>query len=144
MGLWTQNTAAQLVILSIPSSTFMIGAINIASTVHLLLSLVGGTIADRFDRWRIIMSTQMMIATLSATGAGPAQQLAPDEMRGRVLSVNGLAFNGVMPFSMLSISTGSTLLGIPIVLAGCAIALAIGSVALWKRYTWQAFAVPTS
>ena len=27
------------------------------------------------------------------------QQLAPDELGGRVLSVNGLAFNGVMPFS---------------------------------------------
>jgi MFS family permease len=67
------------------------------------------------------------------------QQLAPDDMRGRVLSVNGLAFNGVMPFSTLSISAASTVLGLPVVLGGCAVALALGAMALWKRYTWKAF-----
>jgi len=68
------------------------------------------------------------------------QQLAPDAMRGRVLSVNGLAFNGVMPFSTLSISAASTVFGLHAVLAGCAIALAVGATLVWRRYTWQAFA----
>ena len=68
------------------------------------------------------------------------QQLAPDEMRGRVLSANGLAFNGVMPVATLTISAASTVFGLPVVLGACGLALALGSVALWKRYTWKAFA----
>ncbi len=67
------------------------------------------------------------------------QQLAPDDMRGRVLSVNGLAFNGVMPASTLSISAASTVFGIPVMLCVCAAALAAGSFALWRRFTWKAF-----
>jgi MFS family permease len=70
------------------------------------------------------------------------QQLAPDHMRGRVLSVNGLAFNGVMPASTLSISAASTAFGIPVMLGVCALALTAGSFALWRRFTWKAF-VPT-
>ena len=68
------------------------------------------------------------------------QQLAPDHMRGRVLSVNGLAFNGVMPFSTLSISAASMVLGLPIVIGGCALALAGGAFLVWRRFTWKAFA----
>jgi MFS family permease len=67
------------------------------------------------------------------------QQLAPDDMRGRVLSVNGLAFNGVMPASTLTISAASTAFGIPVMLCVCAAALAAGSFALWRRFTWKAF-----
>ncbi len=67
------------------------------------------------------------------------QQLAPDDLRGRVLSVNGLAFNGVMPFATLSMSALSTVLGLQAVLGGCAILLAAGSALLWRRYTWMAF-----
>lgn len=70
------------------------------------------------------------------------QQLAPDDMRGRVLSVNGLAFNGVMPIATLSISGASTALGLPIVLGGCGAALAMGSYAIWRRFTWKAFLPP--
>jgi MFS family permease len=68
------------------------------------------------------------------------QQLAPDHMRGRVLSVNGLAFNGVMPASTLSISTLASSYGQHVVLAGCAAAMLVGSVLIWRRYTWKAFA----
>jgi len=67
------------------------------------------------------------------------QQLAPDQMRGRVLSVNGLAFNGVMPVSTLTISTLATTFGQHAVLAGCSVAMVFGSLVLWKRYTWKAF-----
>jgi MFS family permease len=67
------------------------------------------------------------------------QQLAPDHMRGRVLSVNGLAFNGVMPFSTLSISGASMVFGLPIVIGGSALALAGGAFLIWQRYTWKAF-----
>lgn len=67
------------------------------------------------------------------------QQLAPDAVRGRVLSVNGLAFNGVMPASTLSMSTLATAFGQHVVLAGCAAAMLIGSTWLWRKYTWKAF-----
>jgi hypothetical protein len=71
------------------------------------------------------------------------QQLAPDAMRGRVMSANGLAFNGVMPVATLSISAASSALGQPLVLGACAVALAVGSLWLWRRYTWQAFVPAT-
>ncbi|MGI8483057.1 MAG: MFS transporter [Thermomicrobiales bacterium] len=67
------------------------------------------------------------------------QQLAPDELRGRVLSVNGLAFNGVMPLSTFTISTATTELGAPLVLGSCAVLTAICSAWIWRRYTWKAF-----
>ncbi|HWV34675.1 MAG TPA: MFS transporter [Thermomicrobiales bacterium] len=67
------------------------------------------------------------------------QQLAPEELRGRVLSINGLAFNGVMPFSTLTISAAAQAIGLPIVMGACSVLLAIGSLAIWRRYTWKAF-----
>ncbi|HYJ13462.1 MAG TPA: MFS transporter, partial [Thermomicrobiales bacterium] len=69
-GLWTQNVAAQLVILSITSSAFLIGALNIVSAIPLLLlSLVGGVLADRFDRRRILIVTQSCVVLLSIAWA---------------------------------------------------------------------------
>lgn len=59
VGVWTQNTAASLVFLSLTSSAFMIGLINITSAIPmLLLSLFGGVLADRLDHRRILMTTQ--------------------------------------------------------------------------------------
>jgi MFS family permease len=67
------------------------------------------------------------------------QQLAPDDLRGRVLSVNGLAFNGVMPFATLAVSGLSQAVGQRAVMLGCA-ALMVGfCLYLWKRYVWQAY-----
>ncbi|HYI24058.1 MAG TPA: MFS transporter [Thermomicrobiales bacterium] len=67
------------------------------------------------------------------------QQLAPDDMRGRVLSANSLAFNGVMPFATIAIAGLSQLIGQSIVMLICA-ALMVGScVWLWRRYVWRAF-----
>ncbi|MGN6030602.1 MAG: MFS transporter [Thermomicrobiales bacterium] len=70
------------------------------------------------------------------------QQLAPDELRGRVMSVNGLAFNGVMPFSTLTISTAQQEFGAPVVMAVCGVGVALASVWIWRRYTWKAFQSP--
>ena len=71
------------------------------------------------------------------------QQLAPDEMRGRVLSVNSLAFNGVMPFATMIVSFLAESIGQHIVMGACAVLLAIGSFLIWKRYAWKAF-IPAS
>jgi len=70
------------------------------------------------------------------------QQLAPDDMRGRVLSVNSLAFNGVMPFATLLVAGLSQVLGQPAVMLGCAVLLVGASYWLWRRYVWQAFVPP--
>ena len=67
------------------------------------------------------------------------QQLAPDDLRGRVLSIVGLAFNGVMPFSTIVVSGAAEVFGQPAVLGICAVLTALGSWWLWRRYAWQAF-----
>lgn len=67
------------------------------------------------------------------------QQLAPDEMRGRVMSVNSLAFNGVMPFATLTVAGVSQVVGQPVVMAVSAAILVGSSAWLWRRFVWQAF-----
>lgn len=67
------------------------------------------------------------------------QQLAPDEMRGRVMSVNSLAFNGVMPFATLTVAGLSQLIGQSLVMVICGVLLAGISAWLWRRYVWSAF-----
>lgn len=71
------------------------------------------------------------------------QQLAPDELRGRVLSVNSLAFNGVMPFSTMAVAGASQVVGQHVVMAVCAGLLAVSTFLIWKRFAWKAF-VPAS
>lgn len=72
------------------------------------------------------------------------QQLAPDEMRGRVLSVNSLAFNGVMPFSTMAVSGASQVVGQHVVMSVCAVLLGISSFVIWKRFAWKAFVPATT
>jgi MFS family permease len=71
------------------------------------------------------------------------QQLAPDNLRGRVLSIVSLAFNGVMPFSTIIVSGSAEIVGQPIVLAVCSALTALGAWYLWRRYAWQAFVPPS-
>lgn len=67
------------------------------------------------------------------------QQSAPDELRGRVLSLNMLAFNGVMPFSTLLDSALAEVFGQPLILFASAVLLGAGSYVIWKRLTHKAF-----
>ena len=67
------------------------------------------------------------------------QQLAPDEIRGRVLSLNTLSFNGVMPFATILISLLSQVIGQHIVMGGSALLLGLSGLYLWRRYVWMAF-----
>lgn len=72
------------------------------------------------------------------------QQLSPDEMRGRVLSANSMAFNGVMPFATILVSFLSQIVGQSYVMVTCALLLILATSWLWKRYVWQAFVPPPS
>ncbi len=67
------------------------------------------------------------------------QQLAPDDMRGRVLSANSLAFNGVMPFATIAIAGLSQLIGQPAVMLICAVLMVGSCLWLWRRYVWRSF-----
>jgi MFS family permease len=67
------------------------------------------------------------------------QQLAPQELRGRVMSLASLAFNGVMPFSTLIISGLAQVVGMNAVLGGSSLGLGLSALYLWKRYVWKAF-----
>lgn len=67
------------------------------------------------------------------------QQTAPDELRGRVMSLNMLAFNGVMPFSTLLVSALAEVFGQPAVLAASAALLGAGSFYIWRKWAHKAF-----
>ena len=67
------------------------------------------------------------------------QQLAPEELRGRVMSLASLAFNGVMPFSTLIISGVAQIVGMHAALGLSAAGLGLSALYLWKRYVWKAF-----
>lgn len=71
--------------------------------------------------------------------ASRLQQTAPEQLRGRVMSLVTLAFNGVMPFSTLLISFLVQTIGQPQVLVGSGVLLAIGILVLWKRYLHKSF-----
>ena len=71
--------------------------------------------------------------------ASRLQQTAPEELRGRVMSLVTLAFNGVMPFSTLLISWLAGVWGQPTVLFISGVLLAIGIVVIWRRYVYKAF-----
>jgi MFS family permease len=68
------------------------------------------------------------------------QQLATDEMRGRVMSLNGIALNGAMPLATFSSSLAVQEIGMRPVLLVAAAAFACTTYLVWKRYTVQAFA----
>jgi hypothetical protein len=70
------------------------------------------------------------------------QQLAPDEIRGRLLSILSLAFNGVMPFATIAVSVAAEFVGLKVVMGVCAVALAIGCYFIYKRYAWKAYVAP--
>lgn len=65
-GMWMQNVGMQLIVLSLTTSAFAVGLINIASAVPLLLfSLIGGVVADKYDRRRINIFTSLLGGVIS-------------------------------------------------------------------------------
>jgi len=70
IGTWMQKTAVSWVIYTLTHSTFMLGVTLFASQFpSFLLSLVGGVVSDRYNRFRVLLTTQvasMIQATLLA------------------------------------------------------------------------------
>jgi MFS family permease len=70
IGTWMQKTAVSWVIYTLTHSTFMLGVTLFASQFpSFLFSLMGGVVSDRYNRYRVLLTTQvasMIQATLLA------------------------------------------------------------------------------
>ena len=72
-GTWFQNLAAALLVYRLTHSAFLLGILNAAQFGPvLLLAPWIGLAADRFDRRRLLVATQLWAAMLSGTLAGLA------------------------------------------------------------------------
>jgi MFS family permease len=66
-GTWFQNLAAQLLVYRLTHSPFLLGVLNFGTFIPvLLLAPWAGSAADRFDRRRLVVFTQLGSALLSA------------------------------------------------------------------------------
>src|ERR1700743_3488382 len=76
IGTWMQRTAVSWVVYSITHSTFMLGLSVFATQFpSFLLSLLGGVVSDRYNRFRVLLFTQcaslvqsLLLATLVLIG----------------------------------------------------------------------------
>jgi len=60
IGTWMQKTAVSWVIYSLTHSTFMLGLTLFASQFpSFLFSMIGGVVSDRYNRFRVLMGTQI-------------------------------------------------------------------------------------
>jgi len=60
VGTWMQKTAVSWVIYSLTHSTFMLGVSLFASQFpSFLLSMLGGVVSDRYDRFKVLLTTQV-------------------------------------------------------------------------------------
>ena len=60
IGTWMQKTAVSWVIYSLTHSTFMLGVTLFASLFpSFLFSLIGGVVSDRYNRYRVLLTTQV-------------------------------------------------------------------------------------
>jgi MFS family permease len=80
-GTWLQAVAASVYVYQLTQSVFMVGVLNFASFLPIVLfSVYGGTLADRRDRRRIVIVTSIVAGVLAlglaaATYAGRADVL---------------------------------------------------------------------
>jgi MFS family permease len=65
-GTWFQNLAASILVFQLTHSPFLLGVLNFANFVPVLvLAPWAGSAADRFDRRRLLLTTQLVAAGLS-------------------------------------------------------------------------------
>lgn len=67
VGSWMQNVAQGWLVLELTDSAFMLGLVGFAGTLPmLLLPMVGGVYADRFDRKRVLLWANLALMTSAA------------------------------------------------------------------------------
>src|SRR3984885_6040449 len=60
IGTWMQKTAVSWVIYTLTHSTFMLGLTLFCSQFpSFLFSLIGGVVSDRYDRYKVLLATQI-------------------------------------------------------------------------------------
>ncbi|HEU5244558.1 MAG TPA: MFS transporter [Gaiellaceae bacterium] len=65
-GTWFQNLAASILVYRLTGSAFLLGVLNFANFVPVLvLAPWAGSAADRFDRRHVLLATQLVAAALS-------------------------------------------------------------------------------
>ena len=101
IGSWMQNVAQGWLVLELTDSAFMLGLVGFAGTLPmLLLPMVGGVYADRFDRKRVLlwanlalMTSAALLALLTWTGVVVIEHvLALALMAGTAISLAAPAF----------------------------------------------------
>jgi MFS family permease len=79
-GTWFQNLAASILVYRLTHSPFLLGVLNFCQfTPVLVLSPWAGGLADRVDRRKLLLCTQLVSTALSATLAALAWAGAADE-----------------------------------------------------------------
>jgi predicted MFS family arabinose efflux permease len=106
----------------------------------LLVGIVLGVLVVAFSASRVLaVSYVLLIAVsiamiiLTSTAVSLAQLAAPDEMRGRVMSIFMVAFRGGMPLGSLTASTLASATSAPAALAVCGVLIVAMSVAFLTK-----------
>jgi len=67
VGTWMQNVAQAWLVYRLTGSALLLGAVGFSNQIPVLLfAPVGGTTADRSNRWRLVITTQVASMTLAA------------------------------------------------------------------------------
>src|SRR5437868_4845108 len=70
-GTWMQNIAQSWLVYRLTGSSFLLGAVGFASQIPIfLLAPIGGTVADRYNRHRVVIGTQIASMILAFILAG--------------------------------------------------------------------------
>ena len=105
-GVWIQSLAIGWLIARHPHAPMLLGLFGFASLAPtLLFSLFGGTLADRFDRRRILFATQGALMLLSLAtgalvywnGASAWHLIVMGGLTGLLLAVNSPAYQAIIP-----------------------------------------------
>ena len=66
-GTWFHNIAQTLLVYRLTGSLFLVGLVNMAQFIGVfLLGASAGVVADRYDRKKVLLITQVISATISA------------------------------------------------------------------------------
>lgn len=106
MGTWMQSVAQGWLVLQLTDSAFWLGLVGFASSLpSLIFSLMGGVLADRIDRRKLLFVTQsIMMASAFAVGLLTAvHRIVVGEiillgfLSGVANSINGPAYQATLP-----------------------------------------------
>ena len=122
-----QRVAMGWLVYRLTNSAFLLGVVGFTCKIPIfILTLFAGVLADRLDRHRMLVITQtlaMMQALTLASGFGLMvqhasgntilQAVVDEDKRGRVMSLFGMSFRGVLPFGSLLGGTLASRIGAP-------------------------------